>query len=140
MHGEIYNGFWRWIRCSPNFSVWEEQDATCVISYTQQDSFMYLSVVHMWDREYKYPFVKKKAPMPHQAMIDDGHVYDVINSNDDGDDGEKISRQLSFTPANNKSSALFLGTSKKQRAYLSALSKLDQGCEEAKKNANKITC
>lgn len=55
---------------APNFSVWD-QDATCAVSYTQQKSIMYLSIVHMWYIECKYLFVKKKAPMLHQAMIDD---------------------------------------------------------------------
>lgn len=71
-----------------NFSVSESQDATCVVSYTQQESLMYLSVVHMWDREQKYAFVKRKVPMPCQAMVEDGHVYGVMES--DAMMGEKL--------------------------------------------------
>lgn len=72
---------------------------------------MYLSAVHMWDREHKYPFVTKKAPMPHQAIVNDGHDYDVMDSND----GEEISCQLSFTPANAQSRPLLSGTSKNKK-------------------------
>ena len=56
-----------------NFAAWEQRCETNVVTYTQgsQPSLIYLSVVHMWDKQYDFPFVTVKDPMPADVCIDD---------------------------------------------------------------------
>ena len=57
-----------------NFVGWDEADETGVVMYTGQGgqpSLVYLSCVHMWDREFGYPFVSVRDPLPTDCAIDD---------------------------------------------------------------------
>ncbi len=40
-----------------NFATWETWDESYVSLYTQQDAYLYLVVVHIWDKQYGFPFV-----------------------------------------------------------------------------------
>ncbi len=41
-----------------NYVVWQERDETTITGYIPQIAAdLYLTVVHMWDRMYDYPFV-----------------------------------------------------------------------------------
>ena len=55
-----------------NFNVWQERDPATVVSYIQQSSFIYLSLVHIWDKKYSFPFVDVKDSLPTNAAIGDG--------------------------------------------------------------------
>jgi len=58
-----------------NFNVWQERDPATVVSYIQQSSFIYLSLVHIWDKKYRFPFVDVKEQLPSTAAIGDGWMH-----------------------------------------------------------------
>ena len=47
-----------------NFNVWQEPDPTTVVNYIQQNAFIYLSLVHIWDKKYIFSFVNVKDKLP----------------------------------------------------------------------------
>ena len=47
-----------------NFNVWQEHDLTTVVTYIQQSTFIYLSLVHIWDKKYIFSFVNVKDKLP----------------------------------------------------------------------------
>ena len=57
-----------------NINVWQEHDATTVVSYIQQSAFIYLSLIHIWDKKYSVPFVNVKDKLPASAAIGDGRT------------------------------------------------------------------
>ncbi len=69
-----------------NFNVWQERDPTSVVGYIQQNAFIYLSLVHIWDKKYSFPFVEVKAQLPSNAAIGDGWTADA-DVDDAADDG-----------------------------------------------------
>jgi hypothetical protein len=58
-------------RAPENFSTWKTWDETYVSQYTQHLSHLYLAVVHIWDKQFGFPFVPKRDPMSDDCMIDD---------------------------------------------------------------------
>ncbi len=54
-----------------NFSTLQTWDETYVSHYTQHLSHLYLAVVHIWDKQFGFPFVPNMDPMPGNCMIDD---------------------------------------------------------------------
>ena len=63
-----------------NFAAWEQRDETNVVTYgIQQDSLIYLSVVHIWDKMYSFPLVRPKGPLPSDCQIEDGAIKTPAN-------------------------------------------------------------
>lgn len=58
-----------------DFSIWEERDPVLFVNYSNQPAKMYLSVVYMWDKHYKYLLVTQKETVPAHASIDDNHLF-----------------------------------------------------------------
>ena len=69
-----------------NFAAWEQRCETNVVTYTtgSQPSLIYLSVVHMWDKHYDFPFVTVKDTMPIGYCVDDDFGKNDFND-EDGD-------------------------------------------------------
>ena len=56
-----------------NFAAWEARDTTNVVTYTDsQDSMIYLSWAHVWDKQYGYLYVSRKDGLPQGCQITDG--------------------------------------------------------------------
>ena len=66
-----------------NFAAWQQRDECHVVRYTTQPSNIYLSLVHTWDKQFGYPFVSLKDPLPNECAIDS--IFD-ISSGVGGDD------------------------------------------------------
>jgi hypothetical protein len=71
-----------------NFSIWEQRDPVLFVNYSNQPARIYLSVVFMWDKEYKFLLVTQKATVPAQAAIDDDDLFGNIADEPGGDGGE----------------------------------------------------
>ena len=55
-----------------NFSNWEERESGWVSSYlNDQLCNLYLSAIHMWDKEYSFVLVKVVGNVPEESQIDD---------------------------------------------------------------------
>ena len=61
-----------------NYVCWKDRDPSRLAGYSDQPSRIYLTVIHMWDRDYAFPLVVSKEPMP-----DDCQFEDEDDSNDD---------------------------------------------------------
>jgi hypothetical protein len=61
-----------------NFA-WQERDPTNVVTYSSgsQPCLIYLSVMHMWDKEYSFPYVSVQDSMPADCAIDDDINFDT---------------------------------------------------------------
>ena len=66
-----------------NFAAWQQWDECHAVCYTTQLSNIYLSLVHTWDKQFGYPFVSLKDPLPNECAIDS--IFD-ISSGVGGDD------------------------------------------------------
>ncbi len=53
-----------------NFAAWQQRDECNVVRYTNLPSHIYLSVVHSWDKQFGFPFVSVKDPLPTECAID----------------------------------------------------------------------
>jgi hypothetical protein len=63
-----------------NYVAWQQCDELHVINYTnQQASLIYLTVVHMWDKMYGFPFVSVKDTLPLECAIDSCFDFDTEN-------------------------------------------------------------
>ncbi len=62
-----------------NFATWETRDESYVSLYTQHDANLYLAVVHIWDKQYGFPFVPRRDPMPDHCMIDELLILNMRN-------------------------------------------------------------
>ena len=67
-----------------NFAAWQQRDECNVVHYTNQSAHIYLSVVHIWDKQFGFPFVSFKDPLPLECAIDSS--FDVSGIGDDFDD------------------------------------------------------
>jgi hypothetical protein len=71
-----------------NFSTWQTQGEGYMSQNTQQACNIYLVVVHIWDKQFEFPFVPKKDPMPDNCMIDDIVDFGDGEENADNDPRE----------------------------------------------------
>jgi hypothetical protein len=72
-----------------NFNVWQERDPTTVVNYIQWNTFIYLSLVHIWDKMYSFPFVNVKDKLPVSAAIGDGWTSFESARDSDADFGDE---------------------------------------------------
>ena len=86
-----------------NFAAWQERDPTNVVTYSSgsQPSLIYLSVVHMWDKQYSFPYVSVKDTMPADCAIDDvnfgGNEDEMGNNNTPPSGSVTVSRSCSLS-------------------------------------------
>ncbi len=71
-----------------NFSTWPTCDETHVSTYIQQNTNLYLAVVHIWDKQFGFPFVPKRDPMPVDCMIDTPAAFAVEQVDFDGEQND----------------------------------------------------
>jgi len=83
-----------------DFSIWENRDPVLFVNYSNQATRIYLSVIYMWDKEFGFPLVTKKASVPTNAAVDDnvlfrsyGHDDEDNNGNETGSSSEKRGRR-----------------------------------------------
>ena len=62
-----------------NFSIWEQQDPVLFVNYSIQPARMYLSVVYMWDKHYKFLLVTQKETVLAHAAINDDNLFGNID-------------------------------------------------------------
>ncbi len=67
-----------------NFAAWQQRDECNVVRYTNQPSNIYLSVVHSWDKQFGFPLVSVKDPLPMECAIDSS--FDLSGIGDESDD------------------------------------------------------
>jgi len=79
-----------------NFLTWETRDESYVALYTQQASGSYLAVVHIWDKNYGFPLVSRRDPMPDHCMIDDT----IDGANEDSSPPEVLQTPLPGAQSN----------------------------------------
>ena len=61
-----------------NYVAWQQRNECHVVNYTnQQASLIYLTVVHMWDKMYGFPFVSAKNSLPLECAIDPDFNFDM---------------------------------------------------------------
>jgi hypothetical protein len=64
------------------YALWDQREPLAVVGYAMKNRAVnkaYLTVVHIWDKEYGFPLVKVKGSVPLQIAVDDG---DGGNDND----------------------------------------------------------
>jgi hypothetical protein len=71
-----------------NFAAWQQRDECNVVRYTNQPAHIYLSVVHSWDKQFGFPFVSFKDPLPMECAIDSS--FDVSGIGDEFDDNNVL--------------------------------------------------
>ncbi len=65
-----------------NYVIWQERDETTFTGYISQvTADLYLTIVHMWDRMYDYPFVTTREQIPQEARIDDRESEQLSDGN-----------------------------------------------------------
>ena len=57
-------------RDDANFAAWQQCNKSHVVHYTNHPLNLYLSVFHSWGKQFGYPFVSFKDPLPLQRAID----------------------------------------------------------------------
>ena len=55
-----------------DYCIWQERDSTCVASYPDQLSKLYLTPIYMMDKAAGYRMIKPKGSLPPDAAIQDG--------------------------------------------------------------------
>jgi len=55
-----------------NYVVWQERDPANVCRYSEQGNLLYLTIVHIWDKDRGYAFIVSKDPMPAYCQIENG--------------------------------------------------------------------
>lgn len=76
-----------------NYVCWQERDPTRVAGYSDQPSRIYLTVIHIWDKQYSYPCVVSKDPMPNDCQREDDEMQTPTPSakkKGAGDDDDRI--------------------------------------------------
>ena len=118
-----------------NFAAWEQRDECCVVNYSNQPSNIYLSVVHMWDKDCGFPFVSVKDPLPLDCSIDDRLNFDV-GFDDDVEDSQAINCQ-SYASASASviasTPSLSVTSSRREQGITKALKDLSQARSESTK-------
>jgi hypothetical protein len=130
-----------------NFSTWQTWDETYVSQYTQHLSHLYLTVVHIWDKQFGFPFVSKMDPMPDDCMIDD--VIDFAGGEENQHNlteemqaagyttplptRNNLVRSISSTTSSTKSQS-----AQKEKGIENVLEKMSQGREEMKEATKEI--
>jgi hypothetical protein len=85
-----------------NFATWQTRDESYVSQYTQCLSHLYLAVVHIWDKQFGFPFVLKMDPMPDDCMIDDIVEFGGGEENEDNlTDEVQAARYMTSLPIRN---------------------------------------
>ena len=107
-----------------NFAAWQDRDETNVVTYSpgSQPSLIYLSVVHMWDKEYSFPFVTVRDSMPDNCSIDEEIDFgggDNLSTPTDGESRGTLARSTSRA------------RSSSSRGGHSSLSRMERGLESA---------
>jgi hypothetical protein len=94
-----------------NYADWWLREEEDVIGYVQQPCNFYLTVVHMWDKQYQWQLTCEQDPLPASCAIDDGvddvdfnnnydDAMDFNNNYDDAmDDNEALTPRHIFAPA-----------------------------------------
>lgn len=59
-----------------HYADWWHRPAECVVGYIQQPCNFYLTVVHMWDKQFRWKLTCEQDPMPRECVIDDGVNFD----------------------------------------------------------------
>jgi hypothetical protein len=108
-----------------NYADWQHRPADCVVGYIQQPCNFYLSVVHIWDKQFNWLLTDEKDPLPQNCVIDDSTTTIDFNSNQndrEGDDDFSISRVLSPTPGQATNRRSLSSTSSTRRSLASTSS------------------
>ena len=123
-----------------NFSTWQTRDKTYVSTYIQQATNLYLTVVHIWDKQVGFPFVPKRDPMPVDCMIDDP-AFDVEQGDFDGDQNDNTAPPTTPTPSSMQthlehqsrtpgSMSSMSKSYQKEKGLQNVLEKMNQGWQE----------
>ena len=132
---------------SEHYADWMHRPAECVVGYIHQPCNFYLSVVHIWDKQYNWLLTDEKDPLPQNCAIDDSTItidFDNNQNDKEGDDEFSISRFLSPTPgrATNRrsfSSSTTKGRSApKERRAVAALEKSNDSWDSSKSAESEI--
>ena len=127
-----------------NFAAWKERDETNVIKYSQQASNIYLSVVHMWDKMFQFPFVRERSPMPEGCVIDDACELVGMLEGDHGSESgfESDNRGDRATGKRSRckqaSSEFNPRRSQREHEMGSALARIDSVLETQQRNADEL--
>lgn len=68
-----------------DFSILEDCNLVPFVNYTNQAARIYLLVIYMWDKEFRFPLVTNKATVPANAAVDN-NILSCSSSEDDKDD------------------------------------------------------
>ncbi len=78
MHGILYVGNRWWRQTRFIHVVWEEREDAEFATYVgNQNRCMYLTIVHMWDKQHGFPLVVTKEEIPTDIAIDDSVQVDA---------------------------------------------------------------
>ena len=56
-----------------NDVVWQDKDPANVCRYLEQANQLYLTIIHIWDKDRGYTFIVSKDPMPDSCQIENGN-------------------------------------------------------------------
>ncbi len=127
-----------------NFSTWQTQDETYVSQYTQQSCNLYLAVVDIWDKQFGFPFVPRRDPMPDNCMIDDIVNFKGGEENEDNIPEEVQARLTIPLPTRKNAARSTTSTTSStklqsaQKGIENVLEKMSQGREEMKEATSEI--
>ena len=119
-----------------NFAAWQQRDECHVVRYTNQPSSIYLSVVHSWDKEFGYPFVTYKDPLPRECAIDSAFDFSspIDDEFDDDTGGNVVTTPTSTSiPGSALTSVSKTSTSRREKGITRALEELSERRQESNK-------
>ena len=134
-----------------NFSTWQTRDETHVSTYIQQATNLYLAVVHIWDKQFGFPFVPKRDPMPRDCMIDDS-TFGVEQADFDAEQNDDNYAGMDTPPrpttpipsgtrtnlAQSKTPGSMSKSYQKEKGLQNVLEKMNEGRQEVKEATREI--
>ncbi len=121
-----------------NFNVWQEHDPTTVVSYIQQSTFIYLSLIHIWDKMYSFPFVNVKDKLPASAEISDGWTNFESACDGDADSGDKDEYRTPTSATSRTSRSSVKQSLAMDNSLLKVLGKISAARESSVNNSERL--
>ena len=62
------------------YIVWKERKDAAIVNYDRKiKGGVYLTIVHMWNKQFNFPLVTTKDPIPDSCQVDDGAGDNISN-------------------------------------------------------------
>jgi hypothetical protein len=121
-----------------NYGDWWVRPAETVVGYIQQPARFYLTLLFMFDKEYKWIFTTEKDTLPQSCMIDDSDPnFNDTSGGTDSENNNLPSPSVAGTPAA-RGDQQRVPSSRKQQRMVQALEMLNSGRETSNATATEV--